>query len=54
MACLPDRQAQMVRVLPAFIRDIRVICGQECFGPCFGCGSAALCPSVVGLVYSEF
>jgi len=34
--------ARMVRGLPAFIRDIRVIRGQKCLGPCFGCGFAAL------------
>ena len=31
--------ARMVRALPAFIRDIRVIRGQERLGPFFGCGS---------------
>ena len=35
------QMARMVRDLPAFIRDIRVIRGPKCLGPCFGCGSAA-------------
>jgi hypothetical protein len=36
--------ARMIRVLPAFIREIRVIRGQKCPG----CGFAALGPFVVG------
>ncbi len=34
--------ARMVGGIPAFIRDIRVIRGQNVFVRGFGCGSAAL------------